>query len=451
MQLQENLAPQIATLDASVAKLQASIESQTYPNPVLNEASNNGYNLPSRYITSLQLKEVAQKVRTDASVVSAARSTIWGGSERASRPNSMFGEQRTSVLHTNVENWLSRPESSTVSWGDMPGEKKAEDEGSIATSESFLPSIFSHDNSGATEETLTNGEETELHLDDELDYELSQRLLIKACKYYDLGLYDDAESVFREAFKQISSVHHSRLAQFNITEASLKLARACLHQQKMNECEVILLDILRDHSADIGKTSLILDTCFTLSELHLRRGNFPMAKDYCKRTVRGRRKLYGTDNKGCFEAIQMLVYICTRSGERHEADAWSEMLPSEQRGYFPISSAIINDGSYVIHPPSHSPGLPTYPNSPPITKDARIELPGSQMLDHVTSAGLRRTPTDSISLKKVEIGPESNGLANSAGNPNAPTSIRLNANLLPNPSPEPIYDMTSKGSDSHSG
>ena len=443
MQLQENLAPQIATLDASVTELQASIEFQTGLKPRLHEGLDDGNSLPSRYFVSLQLKEAAQKVRIDASVVSAARSTIWGGSERSSRPNSGLREQATSILRNNVETWLSRPEQSVFAEEHTLEEKKVEYEGSISTSESFLPSVSSNDNPPAADVSLITME-TESNLDDELDYELSQRLLVKAGKLYDMSLFEDAESVFREAFKQISSIHHSRRTQFNIAEASLHLARACFHQQKIDECEVILLDILHENYTDNTRASLTLDACFTLSELHLRRGNFSTAKLYCKKTVRGRRKLLGTESRGCYEAIQMLVYICTRSGERHEADAWSEMLPPEQRGYFPLSSATFKDDSYMPHSPASTPGVPIHFHSPHTTKDTIIELPGSQTLDQIAlnPTGLRQPVTGVNPLILEE--------SRSEGSPNIPTGINLNPNLLPLPFPKVIYDTSGTGAISNS-
>ena len=316
MQMQTDLQLQIMTLEESVTKLQDVIQSQSDDNKELvrNEE------LSTVNLQALALVKEAKWVHKQASIVSAARSTVWEGSDRSSLPSIGLSESHYSVLRGRIENWRTDaviPEDTD----DKTSETKD-------TNTSSAISIFSNNNGPSTPITR---DELDSDTEDELDWEVLQNLVRKANHFYDLGLFSEAEKGFRDTLRLSQSLGISKKAEFDISQSSLKLARSCLQQQKLRESEAILLELLDKSASTKAQRELRLDAYYTLSELYLLTRELAKAKAYCKKSVAGRRKLLGHDDKSVYDAIHMLVFICIVTGEKHEADALSELLPQQLR------------------------------------------------------------------------------------------------------------------------
>ena len=319
MQLQNNLGPQIVILEESLAKLEAIVISSA---AARNDA-------PARPESNIQLSAVslvkeAKRIHSHASEVSATRSTFWTGSDRFSSPSFGIPEAQTIMLRGQIENWRT-----------AAGPKRSDTDvyaGIEDASDSVVSSLFSSAETGETTMThIDQMESIDSDAEEELDWEILQNLLTNANHFYELKLYAQAEDVFRGALKLSKSLVKSKQAQANLGEAALKLARTCLQQQKLDDSESILLNLIKISSPTEDNSSLVLEASYTLSELYLRKGDAVKAKKYCKRTVAGRRKLFGKENRSTHDAVQLYIFICHKSGETHEADAWSALLPEELR------------------------------------------------------------------------------------------------------------------------
>ena len=318
MQMQTDLQSQIMTLEEAVTKLQESIQSQSSHEKVSATSGDLSMNNLQRH--GITLVKEARKIHKQASVVSAARSTVWEGSDRSSLPSVGLSESQHSTLHGRIENWRT----------DAVIQEEIDDKVSETkdTNISSKVSIFSSNN--ASSSMVTYGD-LDSDTEDELDWEVLQNLVKKANHFYDLGLFSEAEKGFRDTLRLSQSLGISKKAEFDISAASLKLARSCLQQQKLRESEAILLELLDKSASNKAQRELRLDAYYTLSELYLLTREHAKAKAYCKKSVAGRRKLLGHDDKSVYDAIHMLVFICIIKGEKHEADALSELLPQQLR------------------------------------------------------------------------------------------------------------------------
>ena len=325
MQMQSGLAVQIDTLGGMLSKMQAMIDQQPStpqalvpPEEIVVEQFWN-----DEQGSRKKLKEVGEKVRSNASLISAARSTVWGGSERNSvysTTGSELGEQLSYAAQHNIETWLTQPKLAAITESDSSSE------GSTSAPNE---SIFSKQSGSAPTTNTKISEIEELDSDGEgrLEFEILQKLLAKGKRLYDNGKYPEAETTLRRSLKRSTSLSPSLRSLLDLKSPKLLLARSCFSQQKFDEAQSLLVGLTQELAIDDSHAALILDASFSLSEVFLHKQDFGNAEIYCKRTIVGRGRVNGKIHESYHDAIRLLTRIYISKGDEDEADAWSEMLP----------------------------------------------------------------------------------------------------------------------------
>ena len=187
MKMQESLGSKINGLGDRIAQLQISIE-QRPENTEAREDQSVGDKLgSSSSASSMLLKEAAEKLRSNASVVFAARSTQWGGSERYS----VMGEPLSSAGRNEIERWISLRRSETI--------KQDQERSETETPTITEPSVFSRNTQVITSSEVTEPDNLESDSEGEIDFELSERLISKADRLYSQSQYLEAVPIYQKA------------------------------------------------------------------------------------------------------------------------------------------------------------------------------------------------------------------------------------------------------------
>ena len=362
MQMQDSLAPQIVTLAEAMAKLQASIDVQSslQTKPVMastnfdsvkvnagiqdttiqtlaittGSKSTKGNPLGIKSVdesisTAQRLNEVAAKVHSNASVISNARSTVWGGSERLFTVGSEWGEPLSPTVRETIEKWLSQPRHDDIAENHNNSKLVS---GTLEASVSSCGKT----SSSKSKDTELDDPHSESDDDDKLEYSVVRKLLTKADAYYNHGQFEEAENIYRYVCKRSKAFSVTKRTMLLLKTASLQLACACFQQRKLNAAKTILLELVQECSIDDNHAYLILEASYVLGQVFVLQGDYKNAELHCKRTVLGRWRLLGKDNKETHAAIQLLVLTYSSGFSpkewRYDAEAWSEMLPPELRG-----------------------------------------------------------------------------------------------------------------------
>ncbi|MCJ1251851.1 Proteoglycan-4 [Trapelia coarctata] len=336
MQMQDRLTPQITNLSEAMAKLQVSIDS---PASVVNNSqskasssqsgspsSGSGTCIGSSSSPAQRLKQAAEKVRSNASEVSNARSTVWGGSERNFTTGSEWGEPLSQATRSGIEDWLSQPRFDEIT-------EEAE-----ASVKAYLlaTSAPSQGERSASKSKLTKPGLIDSDGEDELAYEVVRKLLTRAASHYDNGNFTEAENIYRHALKRSHYISESRRSLLNIEGESVRLARACFKQRKFAVAKNLLLLVLKHPLENDGRASLILDASYMLGQIYISESDFPNAEMHCKRAVSGWRRICGKEAQETYNAIKLIIFLYSSDfappEAKYEAEAWSEMLPVQLRG-----------------------------------------------------------------------------------------------------------------------
>ena len=336
MQLQTNLSTQISALKNTLDELSESLQSRatTDDDPLIKSSS-----------AGSRLKKAAEIVHSNASVMSAARSTVWGNSDKHSTTGSENGEPLSHALRSHIESWVTQPKLESITEGNSSGQSPSETQ-----------AVFSKTSEQGTTETMADTfEHVDSDEEEKLNYEVMQNMLARGQRSFEQAQFAKAEAILRLTLKRsllLSSNYTSRL---NLKSVSFQLARACFEQRKLQESEELLLRIVQEHARNDAHALLIMDASLTLSSICLMKHDLENAELYAKKTVIGRGRVLGKDHQSYYEAIEMLARIYNIQGNEHEADAWFDLLPKGHQESHPLITAHTLPGpQYQLDEPSTS-------------------------------------------------------------------------------------------------
>ena len=319
MQMQDSLGSKINGLGDQIAQLQSSIDRR--PEPADSEGQNPGHVSST---SSVQLKKAAENLRSNASVISAARSTQWGGSERhwgESEQYSVMGEPLSPTGRNEIERWMSLRRSETIS-------QDLERSETITPTSTEPSSVFTRNTQGVGAAEATEPENLESDSEGEIDFELSKRLMSKGDRFYSQTQYREAVAIYQKALRRSEHLSAGRRSKLNINSAKLNLARSFLQVSDYEQSESMLLGIARENSTQTSHL-LILDSTFALSDLYFRKTRFDEAESYCRKALKGSKRVHGKAHPKYYDCLRHLVAIHEAKNEHDEAQAVSELLPSD--------------------------------------------------------------------------------------------------------------------------
>ena len=334
-QIQSNLAAQVGMLRDLILQIPEAVSLQTGPREPIGSNS------------SVVLKKAAEKIFSNASVVSDKRSTIWGGSQRDFTTGSEFGEPLTQVEMSGIAMWQSNVDPA------------ANESISSGPSTYSGPSVFSAAGTTSTIMEASSDDEGEIEAD------LVTHALSVADKFYGQQQYGRAVDKYRYALGRADGLDMTRrehLTQLKV--APVKLAKSLLEEGKFEESEKLLLGIVREHSTSDTHAAAILDASYHLGQMCLKKEDYKNAITYSLKTFTGRRRLLGKDAQATQDAVRTLVAAYVANGDEDEADAWSEMLaarsqstnanPRVSTGDMSSLAAVVDTTGSVQTPPGNA-------------------------------------------------------------------------------------------------
>ncbi|RBA20903.1 hypothetical protein FPRO05_08350 [Fusarium proliferatum] len=219
-----------------------------------------------------QFVQVAENFHSSASTIlrEGPRSTVWGGS--------IMGDPLTEAQTSQIERWIPPP----------------------VNEEPHSP----------------------LDADSDSETEFARRFEELAIKNEADGDHAKAEQFYRGAIEHGES---SSRPVIDITAMKIRLAYACMRQEKWTEADEIITPIAFERKTN---DILVYHGMHALALAYVDDSKLDEAERYCKRALWGKRKVLGKDNLSCWETLTLLVFICKARNRIAEAEVHRSFIPN---------------------------------------------------------------------------------------------------------------------------
>ncbi|KLO82654.1 uncharacterized protein LW93_9858 [Fusarium fujikuroi] len=221
-----------------------------------------------------QFVQVAENFHSSASTIlrEGPRSTVWGGS--------IMGDPLTEAQTSQIERWIPPP----------------------VNEEPHSP----------------------LDADSDSETEFARRFEELAIKNEADGDHAKAEQFYRGAIEHGES---SSRPVIDITAMKIRLAYACMRQEKWTEADEIITPIAFERKKN---DILVYHGMHALALAYVDDSKLEEAERYCKRALWGKRKVLGKDNLSCWETLTLLVFICKARNRTAEAEVHRSFIPNHE-------------------------------------------------------------------------------------------------------------------------
>ncbi|KAF5710796.1 hypothetical protein FGLOB1_5326 [Fusarium globosum] len=219
-----------------------------------------------------QFVQVAENFHSSASTIlrEGPRSTVWGGS--------IMGDPLTEAQTSLIERWIPPP----------------------VNEEPHSP----------------------LDADSDSETEFARRFEELAIQNEANGDHAKAEQFYRGAIEHGES---SSRPVSDMTAMKIRLAYACMRQEKWTEADEIISPIAFERKTN---DVLVYHGMHALALAYVDDSKLEEAERYCKRALWGKRKVLGKDNLSCWETLTLLVFICKARNRTAEAEVHRSFIPN---------------------------------------------------------------------------------------------------------------------------
>ncbi|KAF5609786.1 uncharacterized protein FSUBG_3783 [Fusarium subglutinans] len=158
--------------------------------------------------------------------------------------------------------------------------------------------------------------------DSDIETEFARRFEELAIKNEANGDHAKAEQFYRGAIEHGES---SSRPVSDITAMKIRLAYACMRQEKWTEADEIISPIAFERKTN---DILVYHGTHALALAYLDNSKLEEAERCCKRALWGKRKVFGKDHWRCWETLDLLVRICKARSKMMEAEVHQSFIPS---------------------------------------------------------------------------------------------------------------------------
>jgi hypothetical protein len=158
--------------------------------------------------------------------------------------------------------------------------------------------------------------------DSDSETEFARRIEELAIKNEADGDHAKAEQFYRGAIEHAES---SSRPGSDITAMKIRLAYACMRQEKWTEADGIISPIAFERKTN---DVLVYHGMHALALAYLDISKLEKAEKSCKRALWGKRKVLGKDHWGCWETLSLLVRICVARNKAMEAEVHQSFIPN---------------------------------------------------------------------------------------------------------------------------
>ncbi|KAF4953083.1 hypothetical protein FGADI_6233 [Fusarium gaditjirri] len=219
-----------------------------------------------------QFVRVAENFHSSASTIlrEGPRSTVWGGS--------IMGDPLTEAQTSMIEKWIPPP--------------------------------------------VNEEPRSPVDADSDSETEFARRIEELAIKNEADGNHAKAEQFYRGAIEHGQS---SSRPVSDITTMRIRLAYACMRQEKWTEADEVITPIAFERKTN---DILVYHGMHALALAYLDDSKLEEAERYCKRALWGKRKVLGKDHLSCWETLTLLVTICKARNKTMEAEVHRSFIPN---------------------------------------------------------------------------------------------------------------------------
>ncbi|ERF69137.1 hypothetical protein EPUS_01093 [Endocarpon pusillum Z07020] len=303
-----DLGPRIENLQGSLDLLTTSLEGQRREIALMSGKLTNADSANTE-----RLRLLARHILSKATTVHG--STVAGGS--------ICGDPAADEIRARTMNWIPAPVVN----------ERASSRSSVTQSRD--QTLFSEPD-GTVDTDLTEGtvphNEPELadsDSDGEFELEVTRRLLDKGKKLFDLDNYAEAVRFLQNSVASFNRLPNSQRTQLDLAEVPIMIATCKYHLKELNQAEGDLLLLVRQESTSDRDAIRTCQISHLLSQIYLIKNQLEASEDYCRKSLKGRRRLLGKEHQDYFASLRLLSDICNVRGKDEEASVYQDMIPPE--------------------------------------------------------------------------------------------------------------------------
>ena len=325
LRLQKNLDQKFDDLSQKITSLGFAIENGKPARNGEPSLSITAYSSDENRTSLMRLKKAAEKVRSEASVKSVARSSTVARtrasvySEYASTVDPLSDGTRQEIARWN---WASSPSPST------PGHDRQQSNASLEASTAVeLPA----DGPGAAARKPTITKRETLDSDFEIDFNITQSWASKGDVFFRQRLYAKAADCYQNAKQRSTNLHSPSHMQEELQQISLRLAWSHLRTSHFDESQRTLEDLLQPRLSPKTGSYVPVFATFLLSLLMMLRGRYSEAERHCRNALKDCRAMEGRQSFWYHKMLHHLALIHMAKNEMVESTAVFNMLPLTMR------------------------------------------------------------------------------------------------------------------------
>ncbi|KAG5805454.1 hypothetical protein H9Q74_010224 [Fusarium xylarioides] len=328
-----------------------------------------------------QLRHVEVALHTSSSA-SPGPSSGHEEDDRATQNLQQF-VQVAKNFHSSASNILKEGPRSTVWGGSIMGDPLTEAQASMI--ERWIPPPVNEELGSPVD------------ADSDSETEFARRIEELAIKNEADGDHAKAEQFYRGAIEHGES---SSRPGSDITAMKIRLAYACMRQEKWIEADEIMSPIAIERKTN---DTLVYHGMHALALAYLDDSKLEEAERCCKRGLWGKRKVLGKDHWRCWETLSLLVRICIARNKTMEAEVHQSFIPNNAAvatdqgalDYLDRSVGSLgrpsNDSDAVSQTQQPLPPQQEYPQSQPYTTAASGPVPSSGRFQYPKTFGSQYT------------------------------------------------------------
>ncbi|KAK3625480.1 hypothetical protein LTR56_020380 [Elasticomyces elasticus] len=227
--------------------------------------------------------------------------------------------------------------------GDVESLRRDTEASGLSDTTTQTSNLFSEDNWPATSTAHTTaGDEADDDqvrkdidesdkVDDDFVLEIVQAALEQGQQAFDQEDWDEAETLLKEALKDLKSLPPRRRAGCDLFELEYRLTLCAYHTREPAVAKEALMSLVGQTPTSDEQKARIYDAAHLLAQLHVREGELEPARMTCESTLKARSKLLGKTHDSYLESLALMAHVYFLLGNAPRARVFMGMIPGSRR------------------------------------------------------------------------------------------------------------------------